>query len=380
MRAVADSHSRQASMTPAGQCLLTIAAGLPYFLVALVFFDQALAQPDPAAITRRFAMTLMRDLFAVICAVLVLQAAWLWRRRHDPAPRDYSRLSIVLLSALALTSAGVATGSFNSPVVLAAVLALVVGLALHPMRIVLPGFLLSIILPLSYQTLVRAGIAPYAPLLVPGSFLAETGWWRHLRDIWLYGGVLEGILLIFWVFSRADRQARLLVERARSDGLTGLANRAHFLTQLEAAVVRRDRDGQVFTLVLCNVDWFNLINDSYGHVVGDDVLRRLGRLLAEACRPDDVAARLGGDEFALLLATGGRSRASRLCKDLHLDVFAHELTVGESRFRVTVSLIMVEASRGTAEDLVHQANARLQFARRTGRNCIVMMQGAEIVT
>lgn len=377
MSAVADPLHRQAGTTPATQCLLTVAAGLPYFLVAVVCFSQALARPDVATITRPLAMTLTRDLFAVISAVLIAQAAWLWFYRHDPSPRPYSRLVIVLLSALALTTAGIATGSFNSPAVLAAVLALVVGLALHPIRVVLPGFLLSIILPVSYQTLVRAGVLPYAPLLVPGTFALSSGWWQHLRDAWLYGGVVEGVLLIFWVFSRVDGKARQLVERARSDGLTGLADRAWFLSQLDAAVARRDREGQAFTLILCNIDWFNLINDSYGHVAGDDVLRRLGCLLREACQPGDVAARLGGDEFALLRAVAEPQRDARLFKGLHLDMYAQEFAAGDSCFRVTLSMVMVEAARGTAEELLSRAYARLQSARQSGRNCTVLMAATE---
>lgn len=380
MSAVANPLHRQAGATPAAQCLLTIAAGLPYFLVAVACFSQALDRPDAASITRPFAMTLMRDLLAAISTVLIVQALWLWCRRRDPAPRPYSRLSIVMLSALALTSAGIATGSFNSPAVLAAVFALVVGLALHPVRVVLPGFLLSIVLPLTYQTLVRVGVVPYAPLLVPGTFLASSGWWQFLRDVWLYGAVFEGILLIFWVFSRVDRQARQLVDRARSDGLTGLAGRAHFLTQLDAAVARRDRQGQDFTLILCNIDWFNLINDSYGHVAGDEVLRRLGSLLTEACRPGDTAARLGGDEFALLLASADRQRAGRLFKGLHLDMYAQEFAAGDSRFRVTLSMIMIEAARGTAAEVLSQAYAGLQSARQSGRNCTVVVADVEAAT
>lgn len=374
----AASLSRRAAVTPATQCLLTIAAGLPYFLVALLYFGQALARPDAATVTRPLAMTLMRDLFAVICAILVVQAAWLWPHRGDPAPRPRSRLVVVMLSALALTSAGIATGSFNSPVVLAAVLAMVVGLALHPLHVVLPGFLLSILLPVTYQTLVRTGVVPYAPLLVPGTFLEAASWWHPLRKVWLYGGVFEGMLLVFWVFARVDRQAQDIREQARSDGLTGLADRSHFIAQLEAAVARREREA--FSLVLCNLDWFNLVNDSYGHVAGDEVLCRLGRLLAAHCHEGDVAGRLGGDEFALLLTSGGRQRARHVCKALHLDMFAQEFAAGPSRFRVTLSLILVDGSRGTAAELLQQAADGLQAARRSGRNCIVGADSAEAGT
>lgn len=90
-------------------------------------------------------------------------------------------------------------------------------------------------------------------------------------------------------------------EMAQTDELTGLGNRRAFQTALHQEVARATREGTELTLVMLDLDHFKLLNDVYGHLIGDEVLRQAGAALRSHCREGDTAARFGGEEFAVLL-------------------------------------------------------------------------------
>lgn len=92
---------------------------------------------------------------------------------------------------------------------------------------------------------------------------------------------------------------------ATHDSLTGLANRRAFDTALATAAARSSRHGWGFTVVVMDLDGFTEVNDTFGHVVGDQTLRSFGQALAKAVRTGDVAARVGGDEFGAILSNAG---------------------------------------------------------------------------
>ena len=115
-------------------------------------------------------------------------------------------------------------------------------------------------------------------------------------------GLVAGSALVVHLLS--DRVGRLVAElqiAARTDGLTGLANRRAFEEQFQREVARANRTHRPFALLLADVDRFKEVNDRYGHLAGDAALSELGRLLPAELRRDDLPARVGGDEFAVLL-------------------------------------------------------------------------------
>jgi GGDEF domain-containing protein len=107
-----------------------------------------------------------------------------------------------------------------------------------------------------------------------------------------------------------ERAEQRLVHETLHDSLTGLPNRTFLYDALERALARLHRDpDKHFAVLFLDLDRFKVINDSVGHLVGDEMLKEAGERLAACVRPPDVVARLGGDEFALLLEdTPGRSR------------------------------------------------------------------------
>ncbi|NJD18025.1 MAG: diguanylate cyclase, partial [Gemmatimonadetes bacterium] len=165
------------------------------------------------------------------------------------------------------------------------------------------------------------------------------------------------------------------VERlARTDPLTGLANRRHFMERLEAEVERSERYARTLSLVALDMDHFKAVNDTHGHAAGDDVLRAAAQALRDVCRDVDLAARLGGEELALLLpetdGAGARTVAERVRE--HIAATAHQSPAGQP-FRVTASLGVATAVPGApGEALLQAADEALYRAKRSGRNLVVM--------
>jgi len=160
---------------------------------------------------------------------------------------------------------------------------------------------------------------------------------------------------------RAEAE-RLAVEVLR-DPLTGIANRRAFEQQLQAVT------GRPYAIAIVDIDHFKAINDSHSHMLGDDVLRQVSRLLDAA--PATLAARLGGEEFALLL-TGTDSDGRALCEALRREIETCDWSALASKLAVTVSIGLAVAEAGEpTEAVMTRADRRLYAAKSAGRNRVV---------
>jgi diguanylate cyclase (GGDEF)-like protein len=175
---------------------------------------------------------------------------------------------------------------------------------------------------------------------------------------------------------------RLLEERAQVDGLTGLHNRDYLNRRLEQEMERCRRYGATLTLVMADIDRFKGLNDTYGHLFGDNVLRHIGGCLVRQARLTDLVARYGGEEFVVLLpeqsAAGGVAFAER--------VRAHFEPLPSPNDGPP---IVVTASFGVActtvvgcsdvEGLLAAADKALYAAKEAGRDCIRLWNGEAAV-
>jgi diguanylate cyclase (GGDEF)-like protein len=166
------------------------------------------------------------------------------------------------------------------------------------------------------------------------------------------------------------RLHRIVERQALLDGLTGLANRRQSQRSLESEVARAERFGTPLTAVLVDLDDFKQVNDHYGHLVGDDVLREIATVLADTVRTADVAGRWGGEEFLLLLP-GTDSRGGQLLAERARKTLAERtiLTPEGDSVRVTASFgvaSLADNPDGTA--LVAAADRALYQAKRLGKN------------
>lgn len=168
-----------------------------------------------------------------------------------------------------------------------------------------------------------------------------------------------------------------LSELSIRDALTGLHNRRHFDQSFELELGRSLRTGEPLSILFMDIDKFKLLNDTYGHSVGDNVLRTVAQVLSETVqRPADVAARFGGEEFAVLLPSTDAMDAHRIATSINATVRALDIPNKNAELEfVTVSLgVYTRQPDGlrTMADILETVDAALYRAKQEGRNRVIV--------
>ncbi|HET8869153.1 MAG TPA: GGDEF domain-containing protein, partial [Aquabacterium sp.] len=166
---------------------------------------------------------------------------------------------------------------------------------------------------------------------------------------------------------------RQIEELARVDALTGVFNRRHLMGCLETAVKRQERTGQSFCVILVDIDHFKRINDTYGHLTGDVVLKEVARALNQTLRATDMCARYGGEEFVVLLEHTRAAQGLPCAERLRTLVASTRFEGLPADSRVTVSLGVAEHLEGESVDCtLERADRALYRAKDGGRNQVAM--------
>lgn len=166
-------------------------------------------------------------------------------------------------------------------------------------------------------------------------------------------------------------QSDQLRQQAFVDGLTGIKNRRYFDQYLQSQFAYTRQSGVPLTVFIIDIDKFKLYNDHYGHVMGDEVLRRVAHGLSRAChRPTDLVARYGGEEFALVLPDTDVARATTVAERLREEILALEVIHQASDFgKLTISVGGVIGFHQLPSDALLQAADKLLYeAKHGGRN------------
>lgn len=169
-----------------------------------------------------------------------------------------------------------------------------------------------------------------------------------------------------------------LRELATTDMLTGLPNRRAFVTRLEEEHARLKRfDTQQAAVLMLDLDYFKRINDTWGHPVGDAVLRRVGEVISADIRQIDICSRFGGEEFAILLAGAAPEAAREFAERLRRRIAATAVTHGGASIAVTVSIgiAVLRAADEDADAALVRADRALYRAKEAGRDRVESVTG-----
>jgi diguanylate cyclase (GGDEF)-like protein/PAS domain S-box-containing protein len=159
--------------------------------------------------------------------------------------------------------------------------------------------------------------------------------------------------------------------QASHDKLSGLWNRSAILETLGKELARSVRSGKPVGLVLADIDCFKQVNDEYGHLAGDAVLREVSEKLEASIRPYDYVGRYGGDEFVIVLPGCGPEEAHHMAERIRELFNDNTLRTSEGDFRITMSLGVIAAqgvSAGSVDALIRSVDEALYRAKQAGRN------------
>lgn len=165
-----------------------------------------------------------------------------------------------------------------------------------------------------------------------------------------------------------------LRDQAMHDPLTGLYNRRYLDEAIERELMRATRYNQPIGIVMCDLDHFKLINDTHGHLAGDEVLRVFAGLLKEHARGSDIACRFGGEEFVLFLPDMSSDVAYQRAEQLRVELAAKMITLGASVIRVTASFgVAAFPENGkTMDSLISAVDTAMYQAKEGGRDRVVV--------
>lgn len=156
-----------------------------------------------------------------------------------------------------------------------------------------------------------------------------------------------------------------------TDWLTKLHNHSYSRRCLDAALLRANTEGSSLCVIMADLDRFKSINDKYGHLVGDEVLRIAAARMVSAARAGDEIGRYGGEEFLLILEDSDTQEGLEVAERIRKNISDDAIHSGENRIRLSVSLGLTTAGEGdTVNSLIERADTALYVAKAAGRNCL----------
>jgi diguanylate cyclase (GGDEF)-like protein/PAS domain S-box-containing protein len=183
-------------------------------------------------------------------------------------------------------------------------------------------------------------------------------------------GDIIGAVMIFRDVSKSHRLASRLSWQASHDELTQLINRREFERRLEATINSSRLDASEHCICFMDLDKFKVVNDTCGHIAGDELLRQLSDIFKSCIRDDDMLARLGGDEFAVVLKKCKVGPAVKIAEEIRAAVEDFRFGWGEQSFQlgVSIGLVVIDKNSPDAEEVFKEADSACYAAKEAGRN------------
>ncbi len=193
-----------------------------------------------------------------------------------------------------------------------------------------------------------------------------------------FAGSMAFVTIMAYCMERARVQAtqahlrvsESLEDLARTDELTGMLNRRGIQERVSAELSRSQRHKQEMSIVLCDADYFKRINDTYGHDVGDEALRKLAKQLQATVRVSDSVGRWGGEEFILLLPNTSIEKAYLLVERIRMRIASEPLALNGRSIKLSISCGLASTKfSNDLSSLLKCADMSLYDAKEQGRNC-----------
>lgn len=194
-------------------------------------------------------------------------------------------------------------------------------------------------------------------------------------------GKVFGAVIVFQDVRHTRRLARQLSYQAGHDALTGLFNRLKFEEHLHDLLVSVVADSQEHALFYLDLDQFKIVNDTCGHIAGDELLRQISTALQAALRKEDILARLGGDEFGVLLKNCPLDQARQIAEKLRQNIKALRFAWQDKTFEIGVSIgvVAITPDNLNSASILSAADLSCYAAKDMGRNRIHIYQPTDIV-
>ncbi|MCW8906619.1 MAG: EAL domain-containing protein [Sedimenticola sp.] len=187
---------------------------------------------------------------------------------------------------------------------------------------------------------------------------------------------VRGLVVVFRDISQERRLAAQVSWQASHDALTGLVNRGSFDRKLDELLQESRISGRIHCMLYLDLDQFKIVNDTCGHVAGDDLLRQIASTLASHVRSGDTLARLGGDEFGVLLAGCNEVVAQRIANEMRQAILDFRFTWDDKTYSIGVSIgvVTITAQSEGVESVLSAADAACYAAKDCGRNQVHLYQ------
>lgn len=207
-------------------------------------------------------------------------------------------------------------------------------------------------------------------ILVPDTGSGEKVYWEVKSPIH-YHGTIGGLVGISTDITQHKELERKLAWQAHTDFLTQLPNRSYFFEMAHKEFARARRYNEPLSIAMLDLDHFKVINDTYGHEIGDQVLKALGKVCLETLRESDIIGRIGGEEFAVLWPNADQKHAAEAAERLREAIDLAKLPLERGlpvQFTASLGVATLGAEDINLDVFLSRADKALYEAKRTGRN------------
>ena len=185
-------------------------------------------------------------------------------------------------------------------------------------------------------------------------------------------GILKNIAHLFDLSINQLLFTEVLYQQATTDVLTGIHNRRRFMERMDEEILRFHRFHQPFSIMMLDIDYFKRVNDTYGHLNGDNVLKDFAKLIESCLRDVDIMGRYGGEEFCVLLTNASLGQALIVAHRIFHTIQKHIVVLDEQEVHYTASIGITEfQDKDTIQLLLDRVDQAMYHAKEQGRNRIV---------